>query len=478
MINSCKEKMIYASRNWFTIIQIPNGGSASLSKVGALLNTKTTKFVSINILIISMALILSSCLNPIEIPEASPYAPAPAEVTGSSSVTAAVPVMTTILPPYPTSSENFTKTPSISGAEAEKRIIELGAGEDLTAMKDWYRKSGISDSNMLPVLYEQGGEVHWNLAAKSGNGNFLKFTITSGEEANQDVRAMGMVAYLYNKPEFKVSELIKPAELNGTTQQMIWDKSGWSVIGAFKGESLVGWFNADKNVWIMEQNQQVEPSATSEPIQENFSYGSSINPERLADVVDTKVPVVGGYLLDLTAQVNYPTVGFLGYPVAYSLERNEDGTHLFVLFAAAGGLMKADVKVFNFREREWPQSLREINYINEEEAKEISDALDSFIKRLDEGGEFKESFGYVLLKTINNEVDAQGCLAHLDGLKDAERLCAYDASNEPLTSQQMLNKIKSSVVIPNDGETPKDALDFDKYPTLSPEGNMYINFGL
>ncbi len=178
--------------------------------------TKTTKLIPINILLIVMALILSGCLNPIEIPKASPYAPTPAEVTSSPSVTAVVPVMTTALPPYPSSSENFIKTPSISGAEAEERLVELGVGGDLTAMKDWYRKSGIVDSNMLPVLYEQGGKVYWNLAAKSGNGNFLKFTITSGEEANQDVRAMGMVAYLFSQPSFKTSELRTPDLLSGT----------------------------------------------------------------------------------------------------------------------------------------------------------------------------------------------------------------------------------------------------------------------
>ena len=253
------------------------GAVGFLGALESTIKSKVIRTVASGATVVTMALSAAGCGNVVgSYVEITPNTSPPVEVTDipietptsfSTPETFSTETETPLgieVAPYPTSAENFVKMPSISGAEAEKRIVELGAGEDLFALKDWYKANGIASSNMLPVVYEEGGEVHWDLAAKGTNGNFLKFTITSGKETNQLVRAMGMVAYLYNRPEFKVSELIKPAELNGTAQQMIWDKSGWSVIGAFKGESLVGWFNADKNMWIMEQTQEVEITPTPE----------------------------------------------------------------------------------------------------------------------------------------------------------------------------------------------------------------------
>ncbi|MHB8192285.1 MAG: hypothetical protein ACYDGL_03295 [Bellilinea sp.] len=232
------------------------------------MDTRITKVIALNILLIGWVLFLSGCVNQVYTPEVSPISPTLTITTSLPSATATVPATETQLPPYPTSSENFVKKPSISGAEAEKRIVELGVGEDLNAMKDWYRANGVADANMFPVLYEEAGEFYWNLAAKSGNGNFLKFTITSGAEADQVVRAMGMVAYLYTRPTFRTSELKTPDELNGTTQEMMWDRSGWSVVGTFKEGVMTGWYNADKNMWILENTQAAEATATPEVAEE------------------------------------------------------------------------------------------------------------------------------------------------------------------------------------------------------------------
>ena len=215
------------------------------------MDTKITKVIALNILLIGLALYLSGCGNQVYTPEVSPFSPTITITPSSPGATVIVPATEPTLPPYPTSSENFVKTPSISGPDAEKRITELGAGGDLSALKDWYRANGIPDSQILPILYEGSGEIHWNLAAKSANGNFLKFTITSGAESDQVVRAMGMVAYLYNKPSFRTSELKTPSELLGSTQEMMWDESGWNVVGTFRDGAMTGWYNADKNMWLI-----------------------------------------------------------------------------------------------------------------------------------------------------------------------------------------------------------------------------------
>lgn len=271
-----------------------DGAIGFLGALESTLKSKVIRSVASGATVVTMALSAAGCGNVVKsyveiTPNISPvtettptdsFAATPSSVPTpeiSSTETQTSPEIE--VAPYPTSSENFVKKPSTSGPDAEKRITELGAGGDLSALKDWYKANGIANSSMLPVIYEEGGDVHWDLAAKGSNGNFLKFTITSGEEADQIVRAMGMVSYLYNQPTFKISELIKPAELNGTTQQMIWDRSGWSVVGAFRGETLIGWFNADKNMWVMEQNPQVEvtPTPEYEPIHSSLEIEGSVD---------------------------------------------------------------------------------------------------------------------------------------------------------------------------------------------------------
>jgi len=448
--------------------------------------TKTTKFIPINMLLIVLALILSGCLNPIEIPKASPSAPTPTEITSSPSVTAVVPVMTTALPPYPTSAENFIKTPSISGAEARKIIVDKGAGEDLKALENWYKSKGIVGSGMsnfvVPVVYQEGGNFNWNLMIKKNNGNFLKLTITSGKEADQVVRAMGMITYLASKPSFKVSELADPVGMESVTQQVIWDRSGWSVIGAFQGSSLVAWFNADApngGGWVKLQEivPTAEPTRTPEPTQENFSYRSSINPNRLAAVQASFYPGFDDHSIDLTDKLHYPLVGVVGYPVAYSLERDENGTQFFVLLATGGGLIKANINVFNFEQEPWPQTMHETSRIDDKEIKEISESIDDLIKRINEGDKFKNSWSYIILITINTKADSRACLINHKGLENAERLCAYDASKEALTPKVMLSKIED-LIISTKGKNPQDALNLESYPALSSEGNMYVQFQL
>ncbi len=178
------------------------------------------------------------------------------------------------LPPYPTTADNFVLSEGLSGSEARTRIEELGAGKDLSALEKWYETEGIIGSGqsnfVVPVVYEAGGTVSWNLLVKKNNGHFLKFTITDGSEAGQTVRAMGMVNYAGSKPPFEVSELTDPEGGEGVLEQrVIWDKSGWNVIGAFQGETLVAWFNADApdgGAWVkVNEIVIVEPTSTSAP---------------------------------------------------------------------------------------------------------------------------------------------------------------------------------------------------------------------
>ncbi|MHB8857568.1 MAG: hypothetical protein ACYC6K_13215 [Bellilinea sp.] len=222
----------------------------------------------------------------------------------------------------------------------------------------------------------------------------------------------------------------------------------------------------------------VEPSPTPEPTAENFSYSSSINPDRLATVQADITSSFNDHSLDMTDKFNYPLVVVKGYPVAYNLERDEHGTQLFVLLATTGGgLIKANVEVFNFGDGSWPETMYEIDRIDDKEAGEISSTIDNYIKQINEGGKFMYYMHYIILTAINTKADSKACLVNYRGLENAERLCAYDASNETLTPNIMLSKIEDSIILTK-GKNPQDALNLESYPALSSEGNMYVGFQL
>lgn len=171
--------------------------------------------------------------------------------------------------PYPRSADNFIKTPSIKGTEAEKIITDvLKADGDMKAVEQWYKNNKILGSGVsnfaVPVVYiGEKGQPYWNVMVKNNMGHFLKFTLTSGPESGQVYRAMGMVPDLLNKPSFTTSELTDPDGYNGVSQEIVWDKSGWSVVGAFQGDSLVAWYNADApggGEWMKLQEPIVTPT--------------------------------------------------------------------------------------------------------------------------------------------------------------------------------------------------------------------------
>jgi hypothetical protein len=211
------------------------------------------------------AAILSSCSNSPLTPTVS-LTPKPSTTPTSQTEDG--------LPPYPTTADNFILTEGLSGSEARSRIEELGAGGDLSDLEKWYETEGIIGSGQsnfaVPVVFEAGGKVSWNLLVKKNNGHFFKFTITDGSEAGQTVRAMGMSNYCGTKPSFEVSELIDPEGGEGVLEQrVIWDESGWNVIGAFQGDTLIAWFNADApdgGAWVkVNEIVIVEPTSTPAP---------------------------------------------------------------------------------------------------------------------------------------------------------------------------------------------------------------------
>ena len=271
-----------------------DGAIGFLDTLRSKAESKAVRAIASGATIIGMTLGAAGCGNalarPIEEPTSTPpiveMSPTPFEPSTPINPTLTVSPKPTEIQsitegaPYPKNADNLARSPSVSGSEARKKIIDYGAENDLKALEDWYKKEGVlkagSSNFLVPVVYEENGNFYWNAMVKSGSGDFIKFTITEGPEANELVRAMGMVNYLDTEPSFETSNLSDPPGLAGLNQQIIWDKSGWSVVGAFQGDDLIAWFNADApngGEWV--KIQELVPTPTQEIVEISFDTSKS-----------------------------------------------------------------------------------------------------------------------------------------------------------------------------------------------------------
>jgi hypothetical protein len=131
--------------------------------------------------------------------------------------------------PYPESNQNLDTATPLRGTDAEAAILKLGQKvvDQYNAMKAWYSahldSTGKKDIASMEAEYFAGANgIHWDLAAKAADGNYLKFTLTSGSEKGQVVRAMAMASYSDEKPTFETSELTNPTDFPSATQKTIW----------------------------------------------------------------------------------------------------------------------------------------------------------------------------------------------------------------------------------------------------------------
>jgi hypothetical protein len=158
--------------------------------------------------------------------------------------------------PYPTSAEGFILNAGGSDELARQRIIDLGAGEDLKDLESMYtqelQRTGKSPANYKfeTMVWENKGKVYWDSVVKDSSGHYLGMKLTKGPEAGQVVRAFGLTRYIMEYPQgedfFDFFTLQNPPEFPDAVQQMVWDDSGWHVVGLFtQGGTNVGWFNAD-----------------------------------------------------------------------------------------------------------------------------------------------------------------------------------------------------------------------------------------
>jgi hypothetical protein len=124
-----------------------------------------------------------------------------------------------------------------------------------------------------------------------------------------------------------------PTDFPSATQKMIWDStSGWSAIGLFQGDNLVGWFNADAEkggVWEMIPNLATDtPEATAIP---NILEG---NLAGLATAPDMTVDAAGLHItLPDSSRVVDIAPGDVSKEVVFDSEYN-----LFKIYDASGNI--------------------------------------------------------------------------------------------------------------------------------------------
>jgi len=313
-----------------TIGSIPfiSGPASEVIKRAEIAKGHVVKEVAKLFLVTQMA--LTACTGPVNtnsVAESTSSTPTPivemTNIPGFIPVSEAGSLTPTENIPYPSSEQNFDTITPLQGADAEAAILKLGQKvvDQYNAMKAWYSthldSAGKKDIASMEAEYFAGANgIHWDLAAKAANGNYLKFTLTSGSEKGQVVRAMAMASYSDEKPTFETSELTNPTDFPNATQKMIWDStSGWSVIGLFQGNNLVGWFNADAQnggMWEMlpnaatpiPQSELTGPESTSTP--EAYPTTLSANDVKAALALDSNADTWTSdnsqYITDLVAK--------------------------------------------------------------------------------------------------------------------------------------------------------------------------------
>jgi len=107
-----------------------------------------------------------------------------------------------------------------------------------------------------PVVWrEEGGLLHWDYVVKNKDGQYMGIKLTNNEGEQGIVKEFGLAKYVSEFPSgedyFDFFTLNSPAGWEEAEQRLVWDKSGWQVIGLFYNNNLVGWFDADKNQWEM-----------------------------------------------------------------------------------------------------------------------------------------------------------------------------------------------------------------------------------
>jgi hypothetical protein len=239
--------------------------------------------------------------------------------------------------PYPESNQNLDTATPLRGTDAEAAILKLGQKvvDQYNAMKAWYSahldSTGKKDIASMEAEYFAGANgIHWDLAAKAADGNYLKFTLTSGSEKGQVVRAMAMASYSDEKPTFETSELTNPTDFPSATQKMIWDStSGWSAIGLFQGDNLVGWFNADAQnggAWEMLPNAATAtPEVTATPATTSLDSLTNISADLTPDQITKLTSILR----------NYPEIGMWNKNERYSSGEKT----ILVNFVSAGKLL-------------------------------------------------------------------------------------------------------------------------------------------
>ncbi|MHB8857569.1 MAG: hypothetical protein ACYC6K_13220 [Bellilinea sp.] len=218
----------------------------------------------------------------------------------------------------------------------------------------------------------------------------------------------------------------------------------------------------------------VEPSPTPEPAWE-AELSNSVDPEVLDSVITRVRSMYEEANTDLTDATSSMAVS-LGTVVSYEFHEDEGETSLFVLFATRDGIIKASVDfvdAINVSELPLQSMVGELKY---KESLELSKVLDRTIDRLnaDKDNEFYSAdIPYLILKGTGSKNEERACLKYMAEMGTVDGACAFDPTKEIPDHTSMVVKVNSFTTSVK-GVPPEDALNFERYATLSSEENVHV----
>jgi len=166
---------------------------------------------------------------------------------------------------------------------AEKRLGELGAGEDIAIQKELLyaqitrQGRSINDFEYKYLLNERPDNPQsssWSMMLQEKTtGKYYWPRLTTGEDAGKMVRSGNLWQYEDRSPAiefFTLEPIANPLGLGEVQQKLVATESGWPVVAAFgkDGQAKV-WFNADQSdvVQIWEPAASfIPPTANALPV--------------------------------------------------------------------------------------------------------------------------------------------------------------------------------------------------------------------
>jgi len=173
---------------------------------------------------------------------------------------------------YPSSDDNFMlDVEKVNESQALDMVIASGQSQKIVDLKSFYKKElarmGEDPENFKfeAVVLKEGDDLKWDYLVKNKDKQYLGIVMTK-DGKQEIIPEFGLIKYYQemNREEdnFDFFLIENPAEFKGAEQKVVWDASGWYVLGLYSPNGqYMGWFDAKNQEWkITNPDVYVEPA--------------------------------------------------------------------------------------------------------------------------------------------------------------------------------------------------------------------------